>query len=119
MAEGIARSRFPENWTVHSAGSMPGQLNHLAVRAMAEIQIDISSHRSKGIDEIPLSSADTIITLCAEEECPVIPGNVKRLSWELPDPATDTGRDVLDSFRRVRDKLVERVEELIRGGTIG
>lgn len=118
MAEGIARSRFPENWTVHSAGSMPRQLNHLAVRAMAEIQIDISSHRSKGVDEVPLSSANTIITLCAEEECPVLPSNVKRLSWALPDPATDTGRDALDSFRRVRDELVKRVEELIREGTI-
>ena len=70
MAEGIARTLAPAGVEVFSAGSNPGRLNPLAMQALAEIGIDLSGHRSKGIPEVPADRVDTIITLCAEEVCP-------------------------------------------------
>ena len=106
MAEGLARAMAPPGYAFQSAGSEPGVLNPLAVRAMAEVQLDISRHRAKGLDAIDLTRIDTIVTLCADEVCPVVPGNVRRLHWALPDP-TD-----LDSFRAIRDELRARLPAL-------
>ncbi len=100
MAEGLARAMAPpDGYRFLSAGSQPGTLNPLAVRALAEQGIDIAHHRSKGLDDVPLAQADVIVTLCAEEVCPFVPGNVQRFHWPLPDP-TD-----LEGFRSVRDEL--------------
>ena len=114
MAEGIARSMAPDGIEVFSAGSNPGTLNPLAVRALAEIDIDISLHRSKGIPEIPADRVDAVITLCAEEVCPAWLGRAQRLHWGLPDPAADVGDDAarLRSFCSVRDELVRRLGRL-------
>ena len=100
MAEGLARALAPEGYRFLSAGSNPGTLNPLAVRALAETGIDIAHHRAKGLDDVPLAEADVVVTLCAEEVCPFVPGRVQRLHWPLPDPAPD-----LAAFRRVRDEL--------------
>lgn len=99
MAEGLARAMAPEGYTFLSAGSQPRTLNPLAVRALAEQDIDIAHHRSKGLDDVPLAEVDVIVTLCAEEVCPFVPGAVERLHWPLLDPST------LDDFRTVRDEL--------------
>ena len=101
MAEGLARAMAPagNGYRFFSAGSKPGTLNPLAVRALAEAGIDIAHHRSKGLDDVPLADADVIVTLCAEEVCPFVPGAVRRLHWPLPDP-TD-----LEDFRSARDEL--------------
>lgn len=114
MAEGVARYIAPKGVTIYSAGSEPSQVNPLAVRAMKELGIDISGHRSKAIKEIPLASVDVVITLCEDEVCPVFPGEVKRLHWPFPDPAAaqGTSEDVLAAFRRVRDEIRERVSGL-------
>jgi arsenate reductase len=119
MAEGLARALLPADRRVFSAGSNPGRLNRLAVRAMSEIGIDISSHVSKAIDAVPADAIDTVITLCAEEVCPVYPAQVTRLHWPLPDPAAVDGDDDmrLAAFRRVRDELRERIERLRSGTT--
>lgn len=106
MAEGLARSLAPTDYHFLSAGSDPGRINPLAVQALAEQQIDISSHRAKGLAEIALEEVDIIVTLCAEEVCPVVPGNVRRLHWTLPDPKT-----IVD-FRAVRDELRTRLPSL-------
>ncbi|MBI2537408.1 MAG: arsenate reductase ArsC, partial [Gemmatimonadetes bacterium] len=71
MAEGLARARAPDGWRVFSAGSNPARLSSTAVEAMREIRIDISAQYSKGMGDVPLEEADLIITLCAEEVCPV------------------------------------------------
>lgn len=94
-----------------SAGSHPGTLNPLAVAALREIGIDISHHRSKGLDDVPYASADVVITLCAEEVCPVAPGIGRKLHWPLPDPAgfTGTEEERLAAFRTVRDELGSRI----------
>ncbi len=116
MAEGIARSLAPRNVKISSAGSQPSGLNPLAVKALAEIGIDISGHRSKSVSDIPPGDVDVVVTLCAEEVCPVWLGKATRLHWELPDPARAPGDEGarLDAFRRVRDELRRRLEVALR-----
>jgi arsenate reductase len=104
MAEGLARSIAGDRVRVQSAGSMPSRVNPLAVAAMAEIGIDLSDHRSKSIDEIAPATVDTVITLCAEEVCPLWLGDARRLHWPHPDPGAS-----LESFRAVRDELRGRI----------
>ena len=114
LAEGIARSLAPAGVTVWSAGSQPTRVRPEAIAALAEIGIDISSHRSKPVSEIPAGQVDTVITLCGEEECPVFLGNARRLHWGLPDPAGVGGpeADRADAFRRTRDELRRRLAAL-------
>ena len=114
MAEGIARSLAPEGVAVFSAGSNPGRLNPLAVQALAEVGIDISAHRSKGIPEVPADRVEAVITLCAEEVCPAWLGRAHRIHWGLPDPAGLAGDDAarLAAFRRVRDELFRRLRRV-------
>jgi arsenate reductase len=106
MAEGLARSLAPSGYRFLSAGSDPGTVNPLAIQALAEQQIDISTQRAKGLASIPLDAVDTIVTLCAQEVCPVVPGQVRRVHWPLPDPKD------LPSFRAVRDELRRRLPAL-------
>ena len=105
MAEGFARFLGPADLEVFSAGSEPGRLNPFAVKAMKEVGIDISTHRSKGVEAIPSERVLTVITLCAEEQCPAFP---------VDDPAAAIGGDdnVLSEFRRVRDEIRELVSRL-------
>jgi len=106
MAEGLARSMAPPGYRFVSAGSDPGTVNPLAIQALAEERIDISTHRAKGLASVPLDDVETIVTLCAEEVCPIVPGHVHRLHWPLPDPKD------LTSFRAVRDELRRRLPAL-------
>ncbi len=109
MAEGLARALAQPGFRFWSAGSEPGTLHPLAVAALAEIGVDISGHRAKGLAQVPLDRIDTIVTLCAEEVCPVVPGRVRRLHWALPDPSRVEGSEEerLAAFRATRDRLVE------------
>lgn len=114
MAEGIARHEFGSNVEVLSAGSHPKTLNTLAVQSLNEIGIDISHHRAKLIDTIDLKSVDLIITLCADEICPLVIGSQKKQHWPYPDPAdsTLTRAEQVERFAQVRDQLLERVRTL-------
>jgi thioredoxin type arsenate reductase len=116
MAEGIARSLAPPGIRIWSAGSNPTTVRPEAIRALQEIGIDISSHRSKSVDEIPPAEIDTVITLCAEEECPVFLGKVKRLHWGLPDPAAVNSSEAerMIAFRKTRDELRRRISKFIQ-----
>jgi arsenate reductase len=111
MAEGIARSLAPADVVVSSAGSQPSRLNPLAVQALAEIGIDIQSHYSKSVNDIPPDDVDAVVTLCQEEVCPVFLGKALRLHWGLPDPAAAGGDEAqrLQAFRDVRDELLQRL----------
>ncbi|MDZ7710816.1 MAG: VOC family protein [Roseovarius sp.] len=106
MAEGLARAMLPASVEVASAGSEPGQLNPLAVEALSEAGIDISGHRAKPLSDVSPETADLIVTLCAEEVCPFIPGPVKRLHWPIADPQDAAG------FRTARDQIRARIEVL-------
>jgi len=114
MAEGIARSLAPEGLTISSAGSVPAMIRPQAVQALSEIGIDISRNISKSVETIDPAAVDVVVTLCAEEVCPVFPGNALRIHWELPDPAIVSGSEEakLDAFREIRDELKERLSSL-------
>ena len=117
MAEGIARSLVPPGVKIWSAGSRPTSVRPEAVAVLKEIGIDISQYRSKAVTGIPAAEVDTVITLCGEEECPIFPGEVKRLYWGLPDPAAVIGskQEVLAAFRNMRDELLRRITAFFAG----
>lgn len=112
MAEGLARAILPASVVVQSAGSNPGTLSPEAVAVMAEIGIDVSEHRSKGLETVEASGADIIVTLCAEEICPFVPGAVKRLHWPITEPGAGDPATLRDRFRTARDQIKGRIEVL-------
>jgi arsenate reductase (thioredoxin) len=116
MAEGLARHLFGSEAEVVSAGSMPSKLNPLAVTAMAELGIDIGNHYSKAVSDLDAASFDLVITLCADEVCPVLPGKVKRLHWPISDPAgidpVAEPEKALAAFRIARDQILQRLKVL-------
>jgi len=110
LAEGILRETAGDFLNVVSAGSKPaGYVHPLALVAMKEIGIDISSHRSKSWNEFMNELIETVITVCgnADQACPIFPGQVNRHHWPLYDPAHATGteEDKLAAFRAVRDEI--------------
>ncbi len=117
MAEGIARALSPPGVRISSAGSAPRAVRPEAITVLEEIGVDISTARSKGVDEIDTRDVDAVITLCEEEACPVYLGQAIRLHWGFPDPAAANGSAAqrLDSFREVRDTLRERLAHLFDG----
>jgi len=116
LAEGLAKNLFP-NLQIESAGSHPGKLNPFAVAAMKEINIDISQHYSKSVEDLSpdfVQKLDYVITLCAEEVCPTIITKAKRLHWPFPDPATKevlTDAEILNRFRTARDSISNKLGE--------
>ncbi len=116
MAEGLARARLGPSTQVLSAGSRPSQVNPYAIEAMREIGIDIRAQRSKSVDEIDPATLDLVITLCAEEVCPVLPGRTRRLHWPIPDPAstdpTLSPEQLRERFRSAREQIRARLESL-------
>jgi protein-tyrosine-phosphatase len=116
MAEGIARSLAPAGVRISSAGSQPSRVNPLAIRALAEIGVDIRSQRSKAVEDISPEGVEAVITLCAEEVCPVFLGKAHRVHWGLPDPATAgaTEEERFQAFRDVRDELRRRLGVVFR-----
>ena len=122
MAEGLARQILGDRAEVSSAGSEPAAVNPHAVEAMAEIGIDITGQYSKSVDTIDLSGLDLVVTLCAEEVCPVLPEQVRRLHWPIADPAAqDVGepragepraREQQGRFRAARELIHKEIEAL-------
>jgi thioredoxin type arsenate reductase len=114
IAEGLARRLAPPGTRVFSAGSEPGTINPLAVQVLREAGVDASRQYSKGLDAVPLDAIDLVVTLCAEEVCPLFPRPVRKLHWPLPDPARVAGSEEerLAAFRGVRDELARRVPGL-------
>jgi arsenate reductase len=114
MAEAIARSFATPGTKIWSAGSRPTILRPEAAAVLAEIGLDPSGQRAKTVAEIPAAEVDTVITLCAEEECPLFLGPATRYHWPLPDPAAVQGTEEerLQAFRQVRDDLYHRIGQL-------
>ena len=113
MAEGIARQMFPD-LRIQSAGSRPGRVNPYAIEVLAEQGIDASAHTSKSVQDIDPATVDLVITLCAEEVCPLFLGQAERLHWPIPDPASEdprlTPEDLRARFRAGREDLRRRLE---------
>ncbi len=115
MAEGLARKILGERAEVSSAGSKPAPVSPHAVEAMAEIGIDITGQYSKSVDTIDLLDLDLVVTLCAEEVCPILPGHIRRMHWPIGDPAGEaTAAEGTQQarFRAARDLIRVRIEAL-------
>jgi arsenate reductase len=114
MAEGFARKMLPKNVEIFSAGLEPKGVHPIAIKVMQEVGIDISKQESKNISEIPLDKINIVITLCgdAAERCPIFPGKVERIHWEIEDPAKAQGSDkeIAIVFRKVRNKIRSYME---------
>lgn len=117
MAEGLGRMILGNRVPVMSAGSEPSHVNPYAVEVMAELGVDLSQHRSKAIQSIEPSAVGTVITLCAEEVCPVFLGSVRRLHWPIPDPAVKDMSlprgEMLTRFRTARDTIRAKIERFV------
>ena len=111
LAEGLARHLFGPRAQVQSAGSQATGVNPHAIAALEAQGIDASGQRSKSVQSIDLSQVDVVITLCAEEVCPIVPGRVERLHWPLPDPAAGPEADAPGRFRQTRDDIERRLRE--------
>lgn len=115
MAEGLARQLLP-GFRIQSAGSRPSRVNPYAIEVLAEQGIDAASHTSKSVQDIDPASVDLVITLCAEEVCPLFLGRAERLHWPIPDPASDdpglSPADLRARFRAGRDDIRRRLERL-------
>jgi arsenate reductase len=110
LAEGWLRAVAGDFLNVQSAGSKPaGYVHPLAIQVMQELGIDISSHRSKSMNEFLDQPVETVITVCgnADQACPAYSGQLNRHHWGFPDPAHATGTDEekLAVFRQVRDQI--------------
>ena len=113
MAEGLLRRLAADRFEVASAGTEARGVNPLAVRAMADIGVDLRGHTSKTLDRFLGERWDYVITVCdnASESCPVFPGPVTRVHWSFDDPSAAAGGEQrLAVFRRVRDEIRARIE---------
>ena len=113
MAEGFLRAYGADRFIAESAGTIASELHPLAVRAMAEIEIDISAQRSKSVEDLS-GPFDVCVTVC-DANCPIPPGATLQLRWEFPDPALAGGTEEerLAAFRVVRDGIGARVRTLV------
>lgn len=116
LAEALARRVLGPTVRVQSAGSAPGGVNPLALEVLAEAGVDASGLYSKHVDTIDPTSVDLVVTLCAEEACPLFLGAAPRLDWAMPDP--DRRHELLSHaerlahFRQARDAISARLEAL-------
>ncbi len=122
LAEGFLRAAAQGCFRVASAGSKPaGYVHPLAIRAMAEVNLDISQHTSKHLNEFLNQPVETVITVCgnADQVCPIFPGQVNRHHWGFLDPAHAVGTEdeIMEAFRQVRDEI-RRVFEAYAAGRV-
>ena len=115
LAEGLARNVFGPEVEVRSAGSKPSKVNPFAIQVMNEVGIELTAQYSKSVDDLSSEFADHIdyvITLCAEEVCPVVISKAKKLHWPFPDPASKemlSDAEMLARFRAARNSIREKI----------
>jgi arsenate reductase len=120
MAEGLLQARGGNRYAAFSAGTRPRTVHPLAIRAMAELGIDISEragHYAKSLDAFHGQPFDLVVTVCddAAEECPFFPGARRQEHWGFPDPSAATGTEAerLEAFRQVRDAIDARMSQFL------
>ena len=119
IAEGLAKEMFGAQHNIKSAGSMPsGYVHKGAIKTMNEIGIDISMQNSKAIDDIEddfMKNLDYVITLCAEEVCPVMNSNAKLINWANEDPARNniSINQTEIMFRKTRENIYNLLKNFL------
>jgi len=117
MAEGFAKALRGDSIEAYSAGTNPHGLNPLAVRAMAEVGVNIAGHTSKRPEDIGVGF-DVVVTVCdsAHESCPVIPGaRIIHVGFDDPPRLAKGARsddEAMPHYRRVRDEIKAFIETL-------
>lgn len=113
LAEGIAKEIFKDSALIQSAGSEPSGVVHpMAIEIMKEKGIDISKNKSKAIDQLPqdfMKNIDFIVTLCAEEICPVVASKAQKMHWPIEDPASVSNSQRKEAFAKAYDQIHEKV----------
>ena len=123
IADGLAKAMLGSNHNIQSAGSIPsGKVHPGALEALDNIGIDISHHKSKAIDDLEykfIENLDFVITLCAEEVCPVIPSNAVSLHWLNEDPANDSFNEIQIkmAFEKTRNNIYQLLKKFIISNT--
>jgi len=114
MAEGFAKN-YLKDYEISSGGTAPEPVNPYAIKVMNEIGIDISSHKSKKINDNDYNRFDLIVTLCggAKDNCPII-GASKHIHWDIEDPAKYKGKDkeLIKKYSKIRDIIVDKIKLL-------
>jgi arsenate reductase (thioredoxin) len=115
LAEGLLNALHDDRFQAYSAGTKPSQVNPFAVKALAEIGIDISSHTSKHAKDFIGKPVDIVVTVCdsAKEECPIFPLAKLQIHHSFKDPSAEAGDDgaKLNAFRKTRDEIKEWLEK--------
>ena len=112
MAEAIAKSVVKDAWEIWSAGSHPsGRVHPVALQAMQDMGLDLSTHRSKGLRDVPARQWDYVVTMGCGDACPTVPAR-HRVDWQIPDPVGLP----FEQVRQIRDDLAERVTALMGTG---
>jgi arsenate reductase len=117
MAEAWLNHLYGEMFEAESAGLEAGTLNPLAVAAMKEVGIDISSNQTRDAFEVYKSGKifSYVVTVCDEasaERCPVFPGITRRMHWSFPDPAALVGTEAekIEMVRQIRDSIKRKIQ---------
>lgn len=118
MAEGWARKYWGNEFNFYSAGTKKHGMNERAMKVMKEAGVDISSHYSKTLEELPKVTFDVVVTVCgsAQENCPYFPGGkIVHVGFEDPPALTKemTSEDkILAVYRRVRDEIEVFIKDM-------
>ncbi len=120
MAEAFLKKWGNEHFIAESAGLEPGTLNPNVVAVMAEIGIDISHNKTQSVFDLfkAAKKYDAVVTVCdgaSAEQCPIFPGNVKRIAWSFPDPSSFKGthEEILKHTREVRDTIEQKIKSFV------
>ncbi len=124
MAEGFLRALGGDSYDVVSAGAEETPLDPEAVAVMREVGIDISGQQTKAVNRFLGRRFSYVVTLCdrdKEKTCPIFPGAIWRLQWDLEDPSQVRSREERrEALRRIRDEIQQRVLDFVnKAGDIG
>lgn len=113
MAEALLRMLYGDRYDSYSAGVIPAQVNPYAIKALEQLGVDMSAHRSKSIDDFKDVEFDYVVTVCdiAKETCPYFPG--RQVLHHSFSSASSEGseEEILASFGRVRDEIQTWLED--------
>lgn len=123
MAEGFFRSQTSDEIEIYSAGTIPQEVNPIAIQVMQEIGIDISTHHSDSVEVYKEIEFDYVITVCdkAKESCPYIAAKKMQVHEGFEDPAISIGSkvEILDTYRKVRDQIKDFTEQFVKDNDLG